>query len=125
MKIRIKGNSVRFRLTKTEVAAFCKYGAHSESTYFADQKFTYSLVARQGIEHLQADYKDNTIRIYMPSSIRKTWEDSDVVGYNHKMKLPTGKELFLLVEKDFVCLDETTEDQSDNYPNPKSDLLLK
>jgi len=23
-----------------------------------------------------------------------------------------------LVEKDFICLDETTEDQSDNYENP-------
>jgi hypothetical protein len=26
--------------------------------------------------------------------------------------------LYLLVEKDFVCLDETSEDQSDNYENP-------
>lgn len=24
----------------------------------------------------------------------------------------------LLIEKDFVCIDNTTEDQSDNYPNP-------
>jgi hypothetical protein len=25
------------------------------------------------------------------------------------------------LEKDFTCLDETGEDQSDNYPNPKTE----
>jgi hypothetical protein len=35
--------------------------------------------------------------------------------------MENGKELFLLLEKDFVCLDETIEDQSDNYPNPLMD----
>jgi hypothetical protein len=25
-----------------------------------------------------------------------------------------------LLEKDFACLDNTLEDQSDNYPNPKA-----
>ena len=39
-----------------------------------------------------------------------------------RLKLVTaigkGKDLFLLIEKDFVCLDHTFEDQSDNYPNP-------
>jgi len=29
-----------------------------------------------------------------------------------------GVQLHLLLEKDFVCLDNTAEDQSDNYPNP-------
>jgi hypothetical protein len=28
----------------------------------------------------------------------------------------------LLVEKDFVCLDNTIEDQSDNYPNPLAEF---
>jgi hypothetical protein len=31
-----------------------------------------------------------------------------------------AQELFLLIEKDFVCLDNTFEDQSDNYPNPNA-----
>jgi hypothetical protein len=30
----------------------------------------------------------------------------------------TEEKLHLLVEKDFTCLDNVTEDQSDNYPNP-------
>jgi len=38
---------------------------------------------------------------------------TDKVGFENA----DGK-LHLLVEKDFVCLDEVAEDQSDNYPNP-------
>jgi len=39
--------------------------------------------------------------------------NTDRVGFeNHDAGL------HLLVEKDFVCLDEVNEDQSDNYPNP-------
>ena len=39
-------------------------------------------------------------------------------GFENNMDFGDGKQLFLLIEKDFVCLDETIEDQSDNYENP-------
>jgi len=34
------------------------------------------------------------------------------------MKINDDQSLYLLIEKDFKCLDETTEDQSDNFENP-------
>ncbi len=40
-------------------------------------------------------------------------DNTDEVGFENEQ----GK-LFLLVEKDFTCLDNVSEDQSDNYPNP-------
>ena len=45
--------------------------------------------------------------------------DSNKVGFSHIFVLNSGTQLNLLVEKDFVCMDETVENQSDNYPNPK------
>ena len=30
-----------------------------------------------------------------------------------------GTEIFILIEKDFKCLDNTEEDQTDNFANPK------
>jgi hypothetical protein len=39
--------------------------------------------------------------------------NTDKVGYEG-----THGNLHLLVEKDFTCLDNVAEDQSDNYPNP-------
>jgi len=31
--------------------------------------------------------------------------------------------LHLLIEKDFTCLDNVDEDQSDNYPNPLAEKI--
>jgi hypothetical protein len=48
------------------------------------------------------------------------WPDNDKVSILFSQGLKNGKSLSLLLEKDFVCLDDTDEDQSDNYENPKA-----
>ena len=42
MKIRIKGNSLRYRLTKTDVENFDRDGYLEESTNFGSQLFKYA-----------------------------------------------------------------------------------
>lgn len=121
MKIRIKGNSIRFRLTKTEVETLCKEGLYEEQTEFKDHIFKYVLRSKNNISHLEADFKNDTIIMYLPEKDKLVWANSDRVGFQHSIVMENGKELFLLLEKDFVCLDETIEDQSDNYPNPLMD----
>ncbi|MEM1259165.1 MAG: hypothetical protein AAGC45_10260 [Bacteroidota bacterium] len=118
MKIRMKGNSVRFRLTKTEVEIFCKTGNYSEETHFQSKVLTYALVAKAGITELEAEFVDNAITIYFPKSEQKGWAASERVGFRNSADWNNPSELSLLVEKDFTCLDNTVEDQSDNYPNP-------
>ncbi len=49
----------------------------------------------------------------MPEIMAAEWEITDRVGFEG-----FDNDLFLLIEKDFKCLDETIEDQSDNYDNP-------
>lgn len=119
MKIRIKGNSIRYRLSKTEIASFGKDGVIEERTEFLNgPSFHYRLERKAGIRNLEASYSGNSICIFVPEGIAGEWTTTDIVGYDHKMPIAEGKELFLLIEKDFVCLDHTLEDQSDNYPNP-------
>ncbi|PKA99846.1 hypothetical protein B0O79_3568 [Flavobacteriaceae bacterium MAR_2009_75] len=118
MKIRIRGNSVRYRLTKTEVETFCTTGLYAETTDFSTQKFTYELRTQKNLSELQADFIDHTITIWVPEKEINNWADSSIVGFKNEFKLDTGKTISLLVEKDFVCLDERDEDESDNYPNP-------
>ena len=119
MKIRIKGNSIRYRLTKTEIVNFGNDGFIEEKTEFPDgSSFNYRLERTTGIDNLEASYSGNRICIFVPEGIAGEWTTTDVVGFDHRMKMAEGKELFLLIEKDFVCLDHTFEDQSDNYPNP-------
>ncbi|WP_268225733.1 DUF7009 family protein [Sinomicrobium oceani] len=121
MKIRIKGNSIRYRLTKTEVETFSKTGTYKETADFGHSVFSYVLKAKKGIDGLEASFKENTITLYLTDKARSEWAASDRIGFSSTIDLPNGKQLLLLLEKDFACLDNTTEDQTDNYPNPKSD----
>lgn len=120
MKIRIKGNSIRYRLTKSEVETFCKTGFFEESTDFDNVTFKYALKAKVGITMLDAKFEANTITLFLEKSKSDDWFKTDEIGFKHSILSKNGTELSLLLEKDFVCMDETTEDQSDNYPNPKA-----
>ena len=119
MKVRIKGNSIRYRLTQTEIANFGKIGVLEEMTEFVNNSsFYYRLEKKAGIENLEASFAGNRICIFVPEKMAAEWTTTDTVGFDHNMNIGKGKELFLLIEKDFVCIDHTFEDQSDNYPNP-------
>lgn len=119
MKIRIKGNSIRYRLTKTEIANFGKNGYLEEKTSFpGGAAFHYRLEKKDDSEDMTASFSDNTLIVSVPEKIAAEWTTTETVGFNHTLALDQGRELFLLIEKDFVCLDHTFEDQSDNYPNP-------
>ena len=120
MKIRIRGNSIRYRLTMSEVESFSRTGYYEESTNFGTGLFRYALKAVPGTPHLGASFENDVITLTMSLSDARTWATDARVGFDHQLSLPGGESLVLLVEKDFACLDETGEDQSDNYPNPKA-----
>ena len=112
MKIRIKGNSLRYRLTRSDISALAKDGSLNEQTDFIGKSLIYSLTTTQK-DVLTAEFIDNTITLYLPEIMLDKLVNTETVGFNNN----TGK-LILLVEKDFTCLDNVAEDQSDNYPNP-------
>jgi hypothetical protein len=120
MKIRIKGNSLRMRLSKSEVAKFKNDGLILEQTHALGGVFNYTLLKSTETEFLQATWTGSGFEVAVPEWQAQQWTDSDEVGFQHIQLLPDGTELFLLVEKDFVCLDNTFEDQSDNYANPNA-----
>jgi hypothetical protein len=112
MKIRIKGNSLRYRLSKSDVAEFCSAGYLEEATDFGSQQLIYAL-KRGGEIGLQATLNNNKITVNMPAIMVTEWQQTDKVGFDGM-----DNKLTLLIEKDFQCLDNVAEDQSDNYPNP-------
>lgn len=120
MKIRIKDNSVRLRLTKSEVDAFKLNGQVSAQINFGSTQLTYSLQVYNE-PNLTAAFKENKITVFMPKSMQQDWVNTNWVGYDAHMPLNNNQTLFILVEKDFKCLDGTTEDQSDMYENPLAD----
>ena len=120
MKIRIKDNTVRIRLTRSEVERFGEEGYIEANTAFVSNVFTYALQSRSDEygHELSADFKDGVITMYMPEKMAQEWVTSNIVGFDTWMDMDNGEKLYLLLEKDFKCLDETIEDQSDNYENP-------
>jgi hypothetical protein len=127
MKLRIKGNSLRIRLTKTEVSTLANTGYLEEKTVFPGNDFTYALQRADDATELSATFSNNKMTMFVPAAFVKDWPENEVVGIHANMPLsnnarpddPFGRDsLYLLLEKDFVCLDETTEDQSDNFENP-------
>jgi hypothetical protein len=118
MKLRIKGNSLRIRLTKTEVSELANTGYLEEQTLFANNKFIYALQAVDDAAELSATFSNNKITMLVPASFVKDWPENEVVGINANMPVSENHSLYLLLEKDFICLDETFEDQSDNFENP-------
>ncbi len=118
MKLRIKSNSIRIRLTKTEVSTLAATGYLEEQTLFANNKFVYALQSVDDATELTATMNANKITMLVPAALIKNWPVNDVIGFEARIPVAENQTLYLLLEKDFVCLDETTEDQSDNYENP-------
>ncbi len=117
MKIRIRGNSIRLRLTKSEVEQFGKDGKVTERTNLGSSAFVYKLAKYDG-EEMSAGFEQGEMTIYIPQQIAQDWVTKEIVGFDHLIKHDNGEELYILLEKDFKCLDQTAEDQSDNYENP-------
>jgi len=123
MKIRIKGNFVRYRLTQTEVKTLADVGYLSESTVFGPaegQTFVYALEVSKDVESLEASFDGGKITLFIPVESAKTWYYEERVGFENEQEVSPGIFLKLLLEKDFICLDDSDEDQSDNYVNPKA-----
>ena len=112
MKIRIKGNSLRYRLTRPDIAALAKDGYLEERIDFGFESLIYAIKIRE-TQNLTAKYNDHAITLSMSPTMIAELVETEKVGFEQK-----GEPLYLLVEKDFTCLDQVEEDQSDNYPNP-------
>lgn len=118
MKLRINGNSLRIRLTRSEVGKLADTGYLHEQTLFSGNKFVYALQSVDTGNELSATLETNKITMFVPKEFIKEWGENNVVGFNANMPVSENDTLYLLLEKDFVCLNTTKEDQSDHYVNP-------
>lgn len=123
MKIRIQGNSLRLRLSQSEVARFHETGQVTDGISFGAMPpvaLTYKL-ERSSLPEITAGFSDNCISVYVPEEQAATWAVSEQeVGLEHLVRFDgSGHSLRVLIEKDFKCLAERSgEDESDNFPNP-------
>ncbi len=119
MKIRIRGNSVRFRLTKDEVEQLCREKFIEEKTNFPNHDLIYA-VRVSNTKNLEVDFANDQISLQISEELLQGWDTNNRVGYSHSLSTSSGRTIDILLEKDFTCLEDRGEDESNNYPNPKS-----
>lgn len=117
MKLRIHDNSIRLRLTRSEVARFAAEGAiESVCDLGAGHRLCYALEAAD-IHRLSVCASDGRIAIQVPRVIAREWYESDRVGISARPETPGGNLVEILVEKEFRRLHGARFDP-DLYPNP-------
>jgi hypothetical protein len=119
MKLRIKSDSIRYRLTRTDVSRLAEVGYIDEKLNFGGQVLVYAIKLTDNDE-LKSAFVNNTITLFMPGLMINELQNTDKVGFESSNGV-----LHLLVEKDFTCLDNVAEDQSDNYPNPLAEKFYE
>jgi hypothetical protein len=123
MKLRIRGNSLRFRITRSEVARLIDTGRIEEAVFFTiddDCKLTYAveLEREEQQRFLELRYRPSEIVIVLPIEQARAWAEGNIVGIYHSIDLGIRGPLELIVEKDFACLDGADADNVDAFPNP-------
>jgi hypothetical protein len=100
MKIRIKGNSLRYRLTRPEVEQFHKTGYLEEKIDFVGNSLHYCLCTRNQ-EKLSASFYDNQITVYIPDSGIEEWKTTEQIGFEGEMELEGTEENSIYWSKRF------------------------
>lgn len=99
MKIRMKGNSLRLRLTRSEVAELADLGTVVERVEFPNAELIYELQSSSDIGEPVASFENGGIRVVVSEAEARDWAATNRVG----IATQCGP-LSLLIEKDFQCL---------------------
>ncbi|MBT8137149.1 MAG: hypothetical protein KJO54_09080 [Gammaproteobacteria bacterium] len=113
MKLRIKANSLRLRLTQGEVAHLAQHGSVVEQMNMAGAVLEYA-VHSADVQSITADLDSDSLVVTLPAAMVQSWADSAEVSLQDQ-----HGPLKILVEKDFACLvPRDGEDDADAYPHP-------
>lgn len=116
MKLRIKGNTIRFRLSQTEVDELAEGYVQDQTQFPVGKSLIYKI---QSEDQFNVDFIEETVLVSIPYETIKIWASTDQIEINTSVQLDNSSQLEISIEKDFKCLTERPkEDESDLFPNP-------
>lgn len=121
MKLRIKGNSLRFRLRQTELATLVDAGHIEETIHLGSEpnaRMTYALEHQPSLASTTLRYHAPELTIVLTTKDVRTWAETKEVGIYTTLDLGTHGSLEIAVEKDYACLDLSDGDNIDTFPHP-------
>jgi hypothetical protein len=119
MKLRVRGDSLRLRLTRGEVQQLAHSGTVEERVHITpDGVLVYRLRRTASVATLAATFNNGVVEIQVPETQAREWCASELVTLEHVQ--PHGKvRLRIVVEKDYACLaPRADEDESDAFAHP-------
>src|SRR5579862_1085329 len=118
MKLRIRGNSLRVRLTRSEITELVETCVIENRVQLGAQPecaLVYRLELSGAVAKPETVFQQSQIRIRLPLAAAMAWAHGQGIGIY-------GEEawgLKLAIEKDFKCLEPRPgEDESDAFENP-------
>lgn len=125
MKLRIKDNSMRFRLLRTEVQTLAERGKIESYTLLSATdpagRLSYSIEHGAHYKAIAAEHDGRSIRVTMPSENVVAWaKDNSAVGLYAEQAVYGGEMLQIAIEKDFACIDRDDADNVDTFDNPNA-----
>lgn len=120
MKLRLKDNTIRIRLSMPEVVTLVKDHKISSMTLFPGQSSLKTILHLDNEDHVAVSFDQGNLKIILPSKQLDQWDLNDQVGHRWEIDLDQNQQkLLLVIEKDFQCLTERPgEDESSLFPNP-------
>jgi len=123
MKLRIKGNSLRFRVSRSELDRLVWTGAVEDAVQFGpgrEHRMVYALRRDDYAPALAVDYTPSRIMVRIPPAMINRWQNADQVGIAGAIDFGNGEQLSILAEKDFACADGRLEDNLDTFARPNA-----
>jgi len=121
MKLRIKGNSLRLRVSRSEVERLLRRERLEDTIQFApqaDAKLTYALEQASSVSLPTVRYTEGKVTVVIPADLAENWCTTEMVGIAESVNLGAFGSLDLVIEKDFACLDRSEEENQDTFANP-------
>ena len=125
MKLRIKGNSLRLRVTRPELERLMNEGRIEETVSFAPDDrscLTYSLEHTATTAVPAVRFVPPSLEVRIPTAQAQKWSLSEDVGISATIDLGPKGSLDLLLEKDFACIQGSEEENRDAFPNPNAEV---
>lgn len=120
MKLRIQGNSVRFRLNRKDVENLRVHGTLQDRLVITNERgWTYGLY-RTDHPQLTLSGTGCDLLVGVPAPDMLHWLETDLTGLYGDIEGAVGGRLTVSIEKDFACLGVPGEERDpDAFPHPE------
>lgn len=132
MKLRIKGDSLRLRISPSEMNRLVTTGRIEDAVHFGaapDARLTYALetvttgeqsldAGEQTASQISIRHTPTEVVVLMSKVEIDAWASGSEVGLYGRVNAGE-RQLEIAVEKDFACLDGEENQNQDTFPNPK------